>query len=67
MELIASQVLDLAPSCVEFVPGEDGVFVVGTYNLQKENTLQEAENSGRSAVSQVSIFVPHSYSEFYIF
>lgn len=52
MELIASQNLDLAPSCIEFVPGADGYFIVGTYNLQN-NVPQETDNSGKTAVSQV--------------
>lgn len=52
MDLIASQILDLAPSCVEFVPGADGYFIIGTYNLQKENVSQEVEHSGTVAVSR---------------
>lgn len=46
-KLIASSfslVLDLPPSCLEFSPGFPEYFLVGTYNLQKEEeTRQEAE------------------------
>ncbi|KAG0647123.1 WD repeat-containing rrt2 [Hyphodiscus hymeniophilus] len=31
-----STILDLPPSCIEFIPGFPDFFVVGTYNLQKE-------------------------------
>lgn len=51
MNPIASQILDLAPSCVEFVPGAEGYFIVGTYNLQKENVPQKVEESGALPVS----------------
>ncbi|KAI0409385.1 hypothetical protein F4802DRAFT_246703 [Xylaria palmicola] len=39
-EIASSQalVLDLPPSCVEFCPAHRSYFVVGTYNLQKEET-----------------------------
>lgn len=38
MDPIASQILDLPPSCIEFVPlnATEQYFVVGTYNLHKE-------------------------------
>lgn len=38
-ELIASKVsltLELPPSCVQFCPAHPSYFVVGTYNLEKE-------------------------------
>ena len=31
-----SKILDLPPSCIEFVPGFPKYFIVGTYNLQKD-------------------------------
>lgn len=31
-----SMVLDLPPSCIEFCPAHPSYFLVGTYNLQKE-------------------------------
>ena len=33
---ICSTVLDLPPCCIEFVPNEERYFVIGTYDLQKE-------------------------------
>lgn len=33
-----SLVLDLPPSCIEFCPAHPDHFVVGTYNLQKEES-----------------------------
>jgi diphthamide biosynthesis protein 7 len=33
----ASLVLDLPPSCIQFCPAHPEYFVIGTYNLQKEN------------------------------
>ncbi|KAI1385253.1 uncharacterized protein F4822DRAFT_412529 [Hypoxylon trugodes] len=34
---LRSLILDLPPSCIEFCPGHPNYFVVGTYNLQKED------------------------------
>ncbi|KAI1135442.1 hypothetical protein F5Y05DRAFT_394442 [Hypoxylon sp. FL0543] len=34
---LRSLILDLPPSCIEFCPGHPDYFVVGTYNLQKQN------------------------------
>ncbi|KAI1105442.1 hypothetical protein F4804DRAFT_304402 [Jackrogersella minutella] len=34
---LRSLTLDLPPSCIEFCPGHPDYFVVGTYNLEKEN------------------------------
>ncbi|KAI1656113.1 hypothetical protein F4813DRAFT_365397 [Daldinia decipiens] len=36
---LKSLTLDLPPSCIEFCPGHPDYFVVGTYNLQKEDKL----------------------------
>lgn len=38
MTISSSQsiVLDLPPSCIEFCPAHPSYFLVGTYNLQKE-------------------------------
>lgn len=55
-EVLSSQTrltLDLPPSCLEFCPSHTEYFVVGTYNLQKEdapveqgaNTQSEAETT----------------------
>jgi hypothetical protein len=49
MDPIASQILDLPPSCIEFLPADDEqlvYFIVGTYNLQKENIPEEIGDSG---------------------
>jgi diphthamide biosynthesis protein 7 len=44
-KLISSKVsliLDLPPSCIQFCPAHPGLFVVGTYNLEKnEEDIQE--------------------------
>jgi len=69
MDLIASQILDLAPSCVEFVPpdgGDDCYFIVGTYNLQKENVLQKeaVEDSGSLPVSRYRCLSALMHSEY---
>ena len=56
MDPVASQILDLPPSCIEFVPpAVDGAtlyFIVGTYNLQKEDVSQKVEESSSVAVGQ---------------
>lgn len=41
---LQSLTLDLPPSCIEFCPGHPNYFVVGTYNLQKE------EDSGAQVI-----------------
>jgi diphthamide biosynthesis protein 7 len=33
---LCSTILELPPSCIEFVPGYPEFFVVGTYNLQQD-------------------------------
>lgn len=39
---LRSLTLDLPPSCVEFCPAHSDYFIVGTYNLQKEESTAEA-------------------------
>ncbi|KAJ2975547.1 hypothetical protein NUW58_g3662 [Xylaria curta] len=39
-----SHVLDLPPSCIEFCPAHPDYFVVGTYNLQKEESTVADED-----------------------
>jgi diphthine methyl ester acylhydrolase len=41
----SSLVLDLPPSCVEFCPADSGVFVVGTYNLEREEAIESTHQS----------------------
>lgn len=36
-----SLVLDLPPSCIQFCPAHPKYFVVGTYNLEKNDTTGE--------------------------
>lgn len=36
-----SLVLDLPPSCIQFSPAHPEYFVVGTYNLEKNDTTNE--------------------------
>lgn len=40
-----STILELPPSCLEFSPRYPDYFVVGTYNLQKEDDLDDAEDA----------------------
>ena len=53
--IISSQVsliLDLPPSCIQFCPAHPKFFVVGTYNLQKDDTVgQEVETSEEHSAS----------------
>lgn len=39
-----SLILDLPPSCIEFCPAHPAYFLVGTYNLQKEEHQQTEDN-----------------------
>ncbi|KAK8044842.1 hypothetical protein PG993_004866 [Apiospora rasikravindrae] len=41
-----SLTLELPPSCIEFCPASPQYFVVGTYNLQKEEALAEDGDAG---------------------
>ncbi|KAI2779344.1 hypothetical protein F4815DRAFT_473908 [Daldinia loculata] len=43
---LKSLTLDLPPSCIEFCPGHPDYFVVGTYNLQKEDNADTGVSSG---------------------
>ncbi|EHK23257.1 uncharacterized protein TRIVIDRAFT_36914 [Trichoderma virens Gv29-8] len=53
---LRSLVLDLPPSCAEFCPAHPEYLVVGTYNLQKDDTepkpAQEEAENGDSAASK---------------
>ena len=40
---LKSIVLDLPPSCIEFCPAQPEYFLVGTYNLQKEEATSEGD------------------------
>lgn len=41
---IQSAHLDLPPSCLEFCPVHPSYFLVGTYNLQKNDAAAESDN-----------------------
>lgn len=47
-----SLVLDLPPSCVQFCPAHPRFFVVGTYNLEKDEARQDEEESSADRKSQ---------------
>lgn len=53
-----SLTLDLPPSCVQFCPAHPHHFVVGTYNLEKDDEVrldeerQEDSSAGRKAQSR---------------
>ncbi|KAI0154077.1 hypothetical protein BJ166DRAFT_555966 [Pestalotiopsis sp. NC0098] len=44
--------LDLPPSCIEFCPAYPDYFVIGTYDLQKEEAAQAGEEDDKSNVQQ---------------
>lgn len=50
-----SMVLDLPPSCIEFCPAHPSYFLVGTYNLQKEEAegfdVEEQEDEEESDIA----------------
>ncbi|KAI8961874.1 hypothetical protein F5Y11DRAFT_324790 [Daldinia sp. FL1419] len=43
---LKSLILDLPPSCIEFCPGHPDYFVVGTYNLQKDEETDPEVHTG---------------------
>ncbi|KAL3426128.1 hypothetical protein PVAG01_02919 [Phlyctema vagabunda] len=43
---LCSTILDLPPSCIEFSPVAPEYFIVGTYNLQKEENMVPGEEEG---------------------
>lgn len=47
---LGSEVLDLPPSCLEFSTKWPNYFVVGTYNLQKDEEAQEAKIDDEGAL-----------------
>lgn len=49
-----SLVLDLPPCCVQFCPSHPQYFVIGTYNLEKDENAgdQGSETSGDNSVSE---------------
>lgn len=48
-----SMTLDLPPSCIEFCPALPDYFVVGTYNLQKEDAT-DGESTFEDEEKQVT-------------
>lgn len=44
--------LDLPPSCIEFCPAYPDYFVIGTYDLQKEEAAQAGEEDDKSNAQQ---------------
>lgn len=54
LNLVSSKVsltLDLPPSCIQFCPAHPEFFVVGTYNLQKDDTQEAQEEDDESAAA----------------
>ena len=43
IESTISTTLDLPPSCIEFSPLNPELFIVGTYNLEKDDEAEVAE------------------------
>lgn len=50
---LRSLTLDLPPSCIEFCPSHPSYFIVGTYNLEKEEA-PSAEHDGPEDVVEGS-------------
>ncbi|KAM0205964.1 hypothetical protein ACHAQI_008638 [Fusarium lateritium] len=63
-KLISSKVsltLDLPPSCIQFCPVHPGLFVVGTYNLEKnEEDVQENKRDGDDDEAVTATKTPQS-------
>lgn len=54
-------ILDLPPSCIEFSHADRNYFVVGTYNLQKEeNTAEGKDDPGEKHESEPTPAAPQS-------
>ncbi|RSM12911.1 hypothetical protein CEP52_002247 [Fusarium oligoseptatum] len=54
LNLVSSKVsltLDLPPSCIQFCPAHPEFFVVGTYNLQKDDTQEAQEEDDESVAA----------------
>lgn len=45
-----SLILDIPPSCIEFVPGHPELFVVGTYYLERKD--EEGHDATESSTGQ---------------
>lgn len=50
---LRSLILDLPPSCAEFCPAHPDYLVVGTYNLQKDDTEAASETQEEDVLSAV--------------
>jgi hypothetical protein len=53
-----SLILDLPPSCIQFSPAHPDLFVVGTYNLEREEN--PGEGSDAASESEINISKPQS-------
>jgi len=51
VSLSQSLVLDLPPSCIEFCPAYPDYFIVGTYNLQKDENREPVVEDGEDEPS----------------
>lgn len=60
IELLDSDLLDLPPSCIEFWPNNPSWFVIGSYELDKEEeeSRVDAEKSSSEVVVNTETF-PH--------
>jgi len=60
LDPVASQILDLPPSCIEFVPvGGDTealYFIIGTYNLQKDASQELERSKAQSRDGTLNLF-----------
>lgn len=52
IEHLKTLILDLPPSCVEFDPENPQYAIIGTYNLEKSTSQEEAEEHEGTKKSQ---------------
>ena len=45
---ICSTVLDLPPSCIEFCVADPEYFIIGTYHLEKDETVPQRQEDGKN-------------------
>ena len=61
--VISSQVsiiLDLPPSCIQFCPAHPKYFVVGTYNLQKDEPAEIVSVDNEDPIETTAVKTPQN-------
>ncbi|KAF2276387.1 uncharacterized protein EI97DRAFT_376834 [Westerdykella ornata] len=54
IEPLDSLILDLPPSCIEFWPVNPKFALIGTYNLEKQEASQDAEDGSNTIVADIA-------------